>query len=61
MGTSLSVEQSPGGSINIASSSHLIPSGTWDGVTINGDFLVASNTGVTIKNGLTLNGTATAG
>ena len=38
-----------------------ITGGILDGVTINGDFLVAGTNAVTIANGLTLNGTATLG
>ncbi|HWE97612.1 MAG TPA: CARDB domain-containing protein [Tepidisphaeraceae bacterium] len=38
-----------------------IGGGTLDGVTISGDFFVAGNTGVTILDSLTLDGTATLG
>ncbi len=50
-----------GGTIRIASASKLIPSGTFDGVTINGDFQISGNNSLSVVNGLTLNGTITLG
>ena len=51
-----------GGIVTVAADSHFNPTGgMWDAVTLNGNFQVAGSGALNLKNGLTLNGTATVG
>ena len=47
--------------MTVSGSGSTFSGGTLDGVAVSGSFQVAGNGGLTIKDGLTLNGTATLG
>src|SRR5207244_4053807 len=52
-----------GGTLTLSNGAQFVvtSSGTWSGVTLNGNLSVPSGTNLIVSNGLTLNGTATIG
>ncbi len=50
-----------GGTVSVAAGTNFDDSGTLDGVTLDGNAVVSGNTGATVLDGLTLNGTLAVG
>ena len=50
-----------GGTVSVAAGTNFDDSGTLDGVTLDGNAVVSGNTGATVQDGLTLNGTLAVG